>query len=86
MSIQQAKLTLNRSNNFRVVLTVSTLLADNNEESADDITAAATDASPEIFRKVFMLMILNRMNQSENDYQFESISYQCNQQQPGINI
>ena len=86
MSIQQAKLTLNRSNNFRVVLTVSTLLADNNEESADDITAAATDASPEIFRKVFMLMILNRMNQSENDYQFESISYQCNQQQQDINI
>ena len=68
------------------MLTVSTLLADNNEESADDITAAATDANPEIFLKVFMLMMLNRMNQSENEYQFKSTSYQCNQQQLGINI
>ena len=68
------------------MLTVSTLLADNNEESADDITAAATDANPEIFLKVSILMIFNRMNQSENKYQFDSTSYQCNQQQLGINI
>ena len=86
MSIQQAKLTLNRSSSFRVVLTVSTLLADNNEESADDITAAATDANPEIVLKVFVLMALMRMDQSENEYQFENTSYQCNQQQLDINI
>ena len=50
-----------------MVLTVSTLLADNKEESADDITAAATDANPELFLKVFILMVLIRMNQSENE-------------------
>ena len=50
---------------------MSTLLADNNDESADDITAAATDANPEIFLKVFSWWYM-RMNQSVNEkYQFE---------------
>ena len=40
------------------MLTVRTLLADNNDESADDITAAATDANPEIFLKVFSFMLI----------------------------
>ena len=40
------------------MLTVRTLLADNNDESADDITAAATDANPEIFLKVFIFMVI----------------------------
>ena len=40
------------------MLTVRTLLADNNDESADDITAAATDANPEIFLKVFIFMLI----------------------------
>ena len=50
-----------------MVLTVSTLLADNKEESADDMTAAATDANPELFLKVFILMELMRMNQPVNE-------------------
>ena len=41
-------LTLNRSKSFRVVFTVRTLAADSKDESADDITAAATDASPKV--------------------------------------
>ena len=62
-----------------MVLTVSTLLADNKEESADDITAAATDANPELFLKVFILMVLIRMNQSENELEvpvWNHVSYE----------